>query len=235
MIKKIFILTGAGISAESGIPTFRDAGGLWQRVDLNKVATPEGFQEDPDLVHEFYNKRRKELLKVKPNPAHYALAKLEREFPGEVVIVTQNVDDLHERAGCRNVIHMHGELLKVRCMFCGKVFRETGDVFTSTPCPSCKRKGGLRPHVVWFGEVPFFLDKILKELEECDLFVAIGTSGTVYPAAGFVELARNQGAKCVEINLKPAENAHLFHEHRYGPASKEVPKWVEEVLSTQSS
>jgi len=228
--KKIFILTGAGISAESGIPTFRDSGGVWKRYDLTEVATPEGFRRNPDLVHEFYNQRRKELLKVKPNPAHLALVELEKHYPGEVLVVTQNVDDLHERAGTRNLIHMHGELLKVRCELCGQVFRETGEIFSHTPCPACGKAGGLRPHVVWFGEMPLYLEEIYEALKKCDLFVAIGSSGTVYPAAGFVEVARESGAYCLEINLKPAENAHLFHEHRYGPASKKVREWVKELL-----
>ncbi len=227
---RIFVLTGAGISAESGIPTFRDKGGLWEKYDLEEVATPEGFRRNPRLVHEFYNQRRKELLKVKPNEAHYALARLKREHPGEVFVVTQNVDDLHERAGTPEVIHIHGELLKVRCEGCGLVFREEGEVWPETRCPSCGRAGLLRPHVVWFGEVPLFLDKVYEFLKGCDLFVAVGTSGTVWPAAGFVEVARNFGAHCVEVNLKPAENSHLFHEHRYGPATKEVPKLVKELL-----
>ncbi len=226
----IFILTGAGISAESGIPTFRDPGGLWEKYDLEEVATPEGFRRNPERVHAFYNQRRKELLKVQPNPAHYALAELERKYPGEVLLVTQNVDDLHERAGSRHILHLHGELLKIRCERCGKIFRETGEVFTHTPCPGCGQAGGLRPHVVWFGEMPFHLEEIYEALARCDLFVAIGTSGTVFPAAGFVALARERGAWCLEINLKPAENAHLFHENRYGPASKLVPAWVREIL-----
>lgn len=228
--EKIVILTGAGISAESGIPTFRDKGGLWERVSIEEVATPEAFLRQPDFVHEFYNLRRQELLKVKPNAAHYALARLEREWPGKVLIVTQNVDDLHERAGTRNVIHMHGELFKVRCTKCGHVFREEGAIYTSTPCPRCGEAGGLRPHVVWFGEMPFFLEEIEKALKECDLFAAIGTSGTVYPAAGFVAVARSAGAYCVELNLKPSAVSDLFHEHRLGPATQVVPAWVEELL-----
>ncbi len=228
--KHIVILTGAGISAESGIPTFRDKGGLWERYRLEDVATPEAFARNPELVHAFYNQRRKELLKVQPNAAHYALARLEKEYPGEVLLVTQNVDDLHERAGSQNLIHMHGELLKVRCEFCGHVYREEGEVFVHTPCPKCGEKGGLRPHVVWFGERPLFLDEIEKALKRCDLFVAIGTSGTVYPAAGFVQVARLSGAYCVELNLEPSAIAHLFHTHYYGKASQVVPQFVEELL-----
>ena len=232
-VKRIVILTGAGISAESGIPTFRDKGGIWERYRLEEVATPEAFRKNPDLVHEFYNLRQRELLKVFPNAAHHALAELEREYPGEVLIVTQNVDDLHERAGSRNVIHMHGELLKVRCEKCGHIFRTEGEIFTSTVCPACNQKGGLRPHIVWFGEIPFHLEEIYRVLEICDLFVAIGTSGTVYPAAGFVEIARQAGAWCVELNLKPSAVADLFHEQHYGPATRVVPAFVQELLQSQ--
>ena len=234
-MRRLVILTGAGISAESGIPTFRDPGGVWEKYDLEQVATPEGFRRNPDLVHEFYNARRRDLLRVEPNAAHLALAELERSWPGEFLLVTQNVDDLHERAGSRRVIHIHGELLKVRCEVCGRVFRETGKIFTRTPCPFCGKPGGLRPHVVWFGETPFHLEEVYEALLGCDLFAAIGTSGTVYPAAGFVEVARRAGAHCVELNLKPAENAHLFHEHRYGPATRVVPEWVREVLEESLS
>ncbi len=230
VFKKIVILTGAGISAESGIPTFRDPGGLWEKYRLEDVATPEGFRRQPEMVHAFYNQRRRDLLKVKPNPAHYALARLEREYPGQVLVVTQNVDDLHERAGTKNILHMHGELLKVRCEECGHVFREEGDVSVKTPCPKCGRPGGLRPHVVWFGELPFHLPEIEMALKQADLFVAIGTSGTVYPAAGFVVIARRSGAYCVELNLEPSAVAEYFHEHRYGPASKIVPLFVKELL-----
>lgn len=230
--KHIVILTGAGISAESGIPTFRDKGGLWEKFRLEEVATPEAFQKNPDFVNEFYNLRRKELLKVRPNAAHYALAKLEREYPGKVLLVTQNVDDLHERAGSRKIIHMHGELLKVRCEKCGYVFKTHEEIFTTTPCPACRQKGGLRPHVVWFGEMPFQLEEIWENLQKCDLFLAIGTSGTVYPAAGFVEISRQAGAWCVELNLKPSAMADLFHEHHYGPATQVVPAFVEVLLES---
>ncbi len=228
--RRIVILTGAGISAESGIPTFRDKGGLWEKYRIEDVATPEAFRKDPAFVLEFYNRRRRDLLKVKPNAAHYALARLEREYPGEVLLVTQNVDDLHERAGSRRIIHMHGELLKVRCEGCGHVFKTEEDIFTTTPCPSCGKKGTLRPHVVWFGEMPFQLEEIWQALQGCDLFLAVGTSGTVYPAAGFVEIARRAGAWCVELNLEPSAVADLFHEHHYGPATKVVPAFVEGLL-----
>jgi len=228
--QRIVILTGAGISAESGIPTFRDKDGLWSKYDLEEVATPEGFSRQPDLVHEFYNARRKDLLRVKPNAAHYALARLEREYPGEVLLVTQNVDDLHERAGSRRLLHMHGELLKIRCEACQGVFPEKGAISTKTPCPGCGVVGRLRPHVVWFGEMPFHLEEIYQALGRGDLFLAIGTSGTVYPAAGFVEIARRAGAWCVELNLEPSAVTELFHEHYFGPASKVVPAYVEKLL-----
>ncbi|AEH45386.1 Silent information regulator protein Sir2 [Thermodesulfatator indicus DSM 15286] len=234
-ISKIVILTGAGISAESGIQTFRDKGGLWEKYSLEEVATPQGFRKNPRFVHEFYNQRRRDLFKVKPNPAHYALARLEQEFPGEVLLVTQNVDDLHERAGSRNLLHMHGELLKVRCEACNVILKEEGEIFPETKCPKCGRQGTLRPHVVWFGEMPFYLDEIYKALKECDLFVAIGTSGTVYPAAGFVMIARECGAWCVELNLEPSTVADYFHEHHYGPASEVVPVWVDKILKRETN
>ncbi|WP_456370327.1 Sir2 family NAD+-dependent deacetylase [Thermodesulfatator atlanticus] len=233
--KNIVILTGAGISAESGIQTFRDKGGLWEKYRLEDVATPQAFRKNPAFVLDFYNKRKKDLLKVEPNAAHFALARLEKEYPGKVLLVTQNVDDLHERAGSKNLIHMHGELLKVRCEHCGAIFREEGDIFVDNPCASCGKSGGLRPHVVWFGETPLFLEKIYSALNECDLFVAIGTSGTVYPAAGFVVVARKAGAYCVELNLEPSAMADYFHEHHYGPATKIVPTFVEKLLQTKIS
>ncbi len=229
----IVILTGAGISAESGIPTFRDQGGLWQRYRLEDVATYEAFKRQPDLVHEFYNQRRRDLQRVEPNAAHKALARLEQEYPGKVLLVTQNVDDLHERAGSKNILHMHGELLKVRCEKCGHLYVETGAVTTATPCPRCGTQGALRPHVVWFGETPLFLEEIYAALKACDLFVAIGTSATVYPAAGFVLVAREAGAWCVELNLAPSAAADLFHEHLYGPATKVGPAFVERLLAGQ--
>ncbi len=229
--KKIVILTGAGISAESGIQTFRGPKGLWQKYRLEDVATPEAFARQPDVVHAFYNQRRLELAKYRPNAAHYALAQLEREFPGEVLLVTQNVDDLHERAGSKNLLHMHGELLKVRCEACNKIFNHNGPVFSSTACPGCSQKGYLRPHIVWFGESPLFLEEIYAALKSCDLFVSIGTSGTVYPAAGFVLLAREAGAWCIELNLEPSAVAELFHEHCYGPATRVVPNFVKKLLA----
>ena len=230
----IVVLTGAGISKESGLDTFRCAGGIWSQVRLEDVATPEGFARDPARVQAFYNARRAGLSEpgVEPNPAHLALARLEREWPGGVLVVTQNIDDLHERVGSRNLIHMHGELLKVRCVHCAAPFEWRGDLDTATPCPDCGRAGVLRPHVVWFGEIPLKMERIDAALAACDLFVSIGTSGTVYPAAGFVAEVRRRGyARTLEINLDPSGGASLFHDSRRGPASRLVPDFVDELLS----
>lgn len=229
----IVILTGAGISKESGLDTFRCAGGLWSRVRLEDVATPQAFARDPDLVQDFYNARRRGLLEadVQPNAAHHALARLEREWPGRVLLVTQNIDDLHDRAGSRNLIHMHGELLKIRCTSCGDPFAWRQDLSTDHACPDCGRTGTLRPHVVWFGEMPLEMERIGAALAECALFVSIGTSGAVYPAAGFVQEVRALGrAHTLELNLEPSEGASLFAEKRYGPATRTVPAFVAELL-----
>jgi NAD-dependent deacetylase len=227
--QRIVILTGAGISAESGLGTFRDAGGLWTQYDLNDVATPEGFARNPALVHDFYNQRRRNVLGARPNPAHRALAELERAYRGRVLVVTQNVDDLHERAGSRNLLHMHGELLKARCDGCGAVADWTGDMTSNDPCPACGTVGRLRPHVVWFGEMPLHLERIYPELAACDLFISIGTSGQVYPAAGFVAEAGGR-AHTVELNLAPSDGHGLFAEQVYGPASQVVPDYVRRLL-----
>ncbi len=228
----IVILTGAGISRESGLATFRDADGIWARVRLEDVATPGGFARDPALVHEFYNHRRRELRDpgVAPNAAHLALADLERRWPGEVLVVTQNIDDLHERAGSRRLLHMHGELLKVICTSCEKVFPWPGDLGLTTACPGCSQVGRLRPRVVWFEEMPLHLDEIGQALAGCSLFVSIGTSGNVYPAAGFVALARKAGARTVELNLEPSQGASLFAEAVYGPATRVVPAFCRKLL-----
>ncbi|MEC9267071.1 MAG: NAD-dependent deacylase [Alphaproteobacteria bacterium] len=229
----IVVLTGAGISKESGLSTFRDADGIWATVNIDDVATPEAYARDPDRVHAFYNDRRRGLTdpSIKPNAAHDALARLERDWPGEVLIVTQNIDDLHERAGSMNLIHMHGELLKARCERCGTVAPWTLDMSVRTACPSCGRKGGMRPHVVWFGEMPFMMDTIYAALERCGLFLSIGTSGNVYPAAGFVQAVRQAGrAQTVEINLEPSEGATLFHDTVYGPATEMVPQVVDQIF-----
>jgi len=229
----IVILTGAGISAESGLRTFRDANGLWENHRVEDVATPEAFHRNPALVHRFYNERRRSLPDVQPNAAHLALARLEREWPGEVLLVTQNVDDLHDRAGSRNLLHMHGELLKGCCLACRAVLDWPGDMDPDSRCPACRR-GQVRPHIVWFGEVPLEMERIYRTLEHCDLFAAIGTSGHVYPAAGFVE-AVGPGARTVELNLEPSRVADAFLEHRTGRATDLVPAFVEELLADAPS
>ncbi len=232
---RIVILTGAGISAESGIRTFRGADGLWEGHRIEDVASPQGFARDPALVYEFYNIRRRQLLsaEIKPNPAHTALARLERDYEGEVVLVTQNIDNLHERGGSRKVLHMHGELLKARCDHCGGVLEWMTDFDRSSVCAECKSTGGLRPHVVWFGEMPLYMDAIYKALTDCAVFAAIGTSGNVYPAAGFVEMA--QGARTVELNLEPSAVHSSFDEAIYGPAGSVVPQWVDALLEGKAS
>lgn len=229
----IVILTGAGISKESGLHTFRDADGIWATVRVEDVATPEAFARDKTRVHGFYNARRQQLVEsnVQPNAAHLALARLERDWGGEVLLVTQNIDDLHERAGSRNLRHMHGELLKARCAACEHVRDWRAALDTSLKCDACGEVGRLRPHVVWFGEMPLFMDEIGAALESCALFVSIGTSGNVYPAAGFVAAAREAGAHTVELNLEPSQGASLFKERDYGPATEIVPAFVEELLA----
>ena len=229
----IVVLTGAGISKESGLSTFRDADGIWATVRIEDVATPEAFAGDPARVQGFYNQRRRGLLgpEVRPNPAHLALAELEAGWPGEVLVVTQNIDDLHERAGSRNLIHMHGELLKARCGACGGVAAWRDDLTADTVCDACGRPGRMRPHVVWFGEMPLEMERIGAALGRCDLFLSIGTSGSVYPAAGFVRDARMvAGAHTVELNLEPSEGASAFAEQIYGPAGAVVPAYVRRLL-----
>jgi NAD-dependent deacetylase len=228
----IVVLTGAGISAESGLPTFRGAGGLWEGHRVEDVATPEAFARDPDLVQRFYNLRRRALLDpaVRPNPAHLALARLEAERPGGVLIVTQNVDDLHERAGSRNVLHLHGELLKALCTECRASVACRHDLGPASACRGCGALGTLRPDVVWFGEMPYRMDEAYAALARCRLFLSVGTSGQVYPAAGFVEEARAAGARTVELNLEPSAVSRAFEERRYGPAGEIVPALVDELL-----
>jgi NAD-dependent deacetylase len=227
----VFVLTGAGVSAESGLGVFRGSGtALWKRYDPMQLATPEAFARDPATVHEFYNARRRNLIAASPNAAHAALARLEAGLAqrgGALTLVTQNIDDLHERAGSRKVIHMHGELLKARCASCGAVSDCRIDLAAESHCVCA---GALRPHVVWFGEVPLCMDEIYAALEPADLFVAIGTSGAVYPAAGLVSAARARGLRCCELNLGPSDNAAEFDDRRYGPASEIVPSWVDEIL-----
>lgn len=228
--RRIVVLTGAGLSAESGVPTFRDRSGIWAQYDYREVATPEGFARNPARVHEFYNMRRRAHAAVKPNAAHAALARLEREFPGEVWIVTQNVDELQEQAGCRQLIHMHGEIYKALCAACGARRAWRDDLSEETVCPACDRAGGMRPDVVWFGEIPYHMERIRALLESADLFISIGTSGNVYPAAGFVAEARANGAHTVELNLEPSEGRSLFAEAIHGPATVVVPAYVATLL-----
>lgn len=234
---RIVALTGAGISADSGLATFRGphGTGVWSRFDPRKLATPEAFAKNPDEVNAFYNGRRRNLITAAPNPAHFALARLETALAqrgGGLTLVTQNIDDLHERAGSTCVIHMHGELLKVRCTDCEGVSLWREDLGLHDQCPICERMGSLRPHVVWFGEIPLQMNAIYAALEAADLFVAIGTSGAVYPAAGFAAQARAFGIGTCEINLEPSDNADQFSERRYGRARETVPVWVGEVLAS---
>ncbi|MDQ8697274.1 NAD-dependent deacylase [Hyphomicrobium sp. LHD-15] len=227
---RIVILTGAGLSAESGVPTFRDAGGIWAKYDYRDVATPQGFARNPAQVHEFYNMRRNAHASVRPNAAHEALARLEQSYPGEVWVVTQNVDALHEGAGSRNLIHMHGELFRALCGACEKSRPWHEDIGIETPCPACGKKGAMRPDVVWFGEMPYHMERIRELLERADLFISIGTSGNVYPAAGFVAEARANGAHTVELNLEPSEGRSLFAEAIHGKATAVVPAYVDHLL-----
>lgn len=233
--ERIVILTGAGLSAESGLSTFRDKDGIWAQYDYRDVATPEGFVRNPARVLEFYNKRRLESAGVQPNAAHIALARLEREFPGEVLTVTQNIDPLHEMAGSRKLIHMHGEIARKLCGFCGSR-SDWGEeaLAINMVCADCNRRGGLRPDVVWFGEMPYRMEEIYLALEECNLFISIGTSGTVYPAAGFGAEARRAGAHTVELNLEPSEGISVFHDAIHGRATEIVPHFVDRLLATTS-
>ncbi len=228
----IVVLTGAGLSAESGLATFRDKDGIWAQYDYREVATPEGYARNPALVLDFYNQRRRQNFGVEPNAAHFALAQLEHEHPGDVLVVTQNIDPLHEAAGSRNLIHMHGELLKGLCAECGaKADWGMADITLTSQCPACGVQGRMRPDVVWFGEMPYQMERIYDALAACDLFLSIGTSGTVYPAAGLVAEARRAGAYTVELNLEPSEGVSLFHEAVQGRATEIVPAYVGNLLA----
>jgi len=226
---RVVVLTGAGISAESGLRTFRDTDGLWEDHHVEDVATPEAYAVQPAVVQAFYDARRAALARVAPNPAHEALAVLERNLGDDLLVVTQNVDDLHERAGLRQVVHMHGELRSAWCTTCGDRFRWDADLADQPPCPGCGADS-LRPDIVWFGEMPYEMPRIESALVRADLFVSIGTSGAVYPAAGFVQIARAFGARTLELNLERSDGTHLFDEARHGPAGVLVPAWVEDVL-----
>ena len=229
-VRNIVILTGAGVSAESGLATFRGPDGLWEGHRVEDVATPEAFRRDPALVHAFYDARRAKLGTVEPNAAHHALARLDAQWPGELLLVTQNVDDLHERAGSKRLIHMHGELARGWCVACDARFAWAGTMGEGAVCPSCAVSGHVRPDIVWFGEMPYDMERLDAAVRECDLFVSIGTSGAVYPAAGFVQTARYCGARTLEINLEPSQGSVFFDESRIGKAGELVPAWVEEIL-----
>ena len=232
-VSNIVILTGAGISAESGLATFRGPDGLWEGHRVEDVATPEAFARDPALVQAFYDARRRRLREVEPNAAHVALARLDAEWPGELLIVTQNVDDLHERAGAKRLLHMHGALKSAWCLACDARVEWAADLGDHPHCPSCGKAGALRPDIVWFGEMPYEMERIDRALRDADLFVSIGTSGNVYPAAGFVQTARYVGARTLEMNLDPSMGSVFFEETRTGPATKLVPAWVEEMLEAR--
>lgn len=231
---RVFVLTGAGISAESGLKTFRDNDGLWENHRVEDVATPEAFARDPVLVHRFYNLRRAALSDVSPNPAHTALARLQRALQtrgGALTLVTQNVDDLHERGGALDVIHMHGELSRALCAACDFRWAARGDLSTDSHCPACHTAGSPRPDIVWFGEMPYHMDQIEAELARADLFVSIGTSGAVYPAAGFVSAARAQGIETLELNMEPSLGSTYFDDARHGPAGTVVPAWADSLIA----
>ncbi|MEO5972687.1 MAG: NAD-dependent deacylase [Sphingomicrobium sp.] len=230
-ISSIVILTSAGVSAESGLATFRGPDGLWEGHRVEDVATPDAFARDPVLVHAFYDARRARLGCVAPNAAHAALARLDAEWPGEFLLVTQNIDDLHERAGSTRLLHMHGELTSGWCLACDQRFGWAGSMGEEAQCPHCATAGQVRPDIVWFGEMPYEMDRIDDALRRCDLFVSIGTSGAVYPAAGFVQTARYCAARTLEINLELSQGSVFFDECRLGRAAKLVPAWVDEVLS----
>ncbi|MEH6758970.1 MAG: NAD-dependent deacylase [Parasphingorhabdus sp.] len=230
-INNIVILTGAGISAESGVATFRGPDGLWKGHRVEDVATPEAFQRHPILVQKFYDERRAKLQGVQPNPAHLALAQLDAAWGGDLLLVTQNVDDLHNRAGSKRLLHMHGELLSGLCLACGERSPVAGNLSDGPVCPHC-RQSAMRPDIVWFGEMPYQMDRIESALSQCDLFVSIGTSGAVYPAAGFVRSARHYGALTLEMNLDPSDGSLYFNESRMGKAGELVPAWVDDILSS---
>nr|WP_237219820.1 NAD-dependent deacylase [Sphingomonas arenae] len=219
------------MSADSGVATFRGPDGLWEGHRVEDVATPEAFRRDPALVHAFYDARRAKLDNVEPNAGHHALARLDAQWPGDLLIVTQNVDDLHERAGARRLLHMHGELKRGWCTACDRRFPWSGPMGEPAVCPGCGQTGQVRPDIVWFGEMPYEMERIDEALMTADLFVSIGTSGAVYPAAGFVQTARYRGARCLEINLEPSQGSIFFHETRLGRASELVPAWVAELLT----
>lgn len=230
-LESVVVLTGAGISAESGLPTFSGDGGLWEKYRVEDVASPRAFARDPLLVQRFYNTRRRRLLAsdVRPNPAHIALADFEQRFDGDFILVTQNIDHLHEQAGSAEVVHMHGELLKKRCQNCGRISEVKRDISIDQACDCCGERGTLRPHVVWFGEMPLEMDRIHQALRKCDVFLSVGTSGNVYPAAGFVEIVNASGGHSVEINLQPSAVQSSFSQKLYGPAGETLPQFLQQL------
>lgn len=227
----ILILTGAGVSAESGLATFRSSNGLWNNHKVEDVATIEAFERNPEYVHAFYNEMKPELLAAKPNAAHLALAELEARYPGKVTLVTQNVDTLHEKAGSRNVLHIHGQINQAVCLNCGQVLETWGDVDTQTVCAHCGVTGMMKPNIVFFGESLLCMNEVERALQTCDLFVSVGTSGVVYPAAGFVRTAKYYGADTIEFNLESTSNNFLFDRHIYGRCGETLPAFVEDLIN----
>lgn len=233
--KNIVILTGAGISAESGLATFRSSNGLWNNHPVEDVATVEAFRRNPAYVHEFYNELKPEILKATPNPAHMALARLQKEYPGNVSIVTQNVDTLHEKAGSDSVYHIHGQINQAVCLNCGHILESWGDVDTETVCPQCQIGGMMKPNIVFFGEELLYMDKVEELLRHCDLFLSVGTSGVVYPAAGFVQIAKYAGAETYEFNLESTSNNFFFDRHIMGKAGDTLPAFVDNLLEKREN
>lgn len=231
--KHILFLTGAGISAESGLSTFRSENGLWNNHRVEDVATIEAYLRNPDSVHQFYNDMRPELLKAEPNPAHLAITELQNNHPAEVNVVTQNVDTLHEKAGNTNIYHIHGQINQIVCMNCGHVFETWGDVSSEDKCEKCGITGMLKPNIVFFGENLLYMNKVDELLKSCDLFISVGTSGVVYPAAGFVQIAKMFGADTMELNMEQTSNNRLFDRHIYGPAGTTLPALVKELLKNE--
>ncbi len=233
--KKIFVLTGAGISAESGLATFRDANGLWNNHKVEDVATIDAFEKNPQYVHNFYNQLKPEVMAAKPNKAHICLAQLQEEYKGTVDIITQNVDTLHEKAGAKNVYHIHGRIDEALCLNCGYILNSWDSVNMETQCPHCEKTGTFKPNIVFFGEMPLYMYEVEKKLRECDLFISIGTSGVVYPAAGFVHTAKYYGADTIEFNLEETSNNYLFDRHIKGKCSKTLPDFVKALLEVKDN
>jgi len=230
LFRSIVILTGAGISAESGLATFRSSNGLWNNHRVEDVATVEAFARNPEYVHEFYNELKQELIRAVPNPAHLALAKLQQNYPAPVTIVTQNVDTLHEKAGNKNIFHIHGQINQAVCLNCGYIMQTWGEIDTQTICEHCGASGMMKPNIVFFGENLLYMDKVDKLLKMCDLFISVGTSGVVYPAAGFVQVAKLCGAKTIELNAETTSNNFMFDEHIIGKAGTTLPNFVQSLI-----